>query len=248
MTQTLIEELRYIMPSSLSVVIPVYNESESLSQTLPQVLEYCSVCGWQVILVNDGSTDNSLQIINQYSENDCVRVINHKVNRGYGGALKSGLSNAQTDFVVTIDADGQHVLSYIDKVLQTQIDQDADMVVGKRTGEVISKDYYRRFGKYLIRRLAMLLTTVTVNDLNSGFKMYRTNIVQIYLRLCPNSMAFSDVITLIFVNQRHKVIEHPIQVMERVGGHSKLGTMTAFETVLEIFHIIILFNPRSNIS
>jgi hypothetical protein len=82
-----------------------------------------------------------------------------------------------------------------------------------------------------------------VQDLNSGFKLYQTTLVQQYLSLCPDSMAFSDVITLLFLNQRHLVLEHPISVRHRTTGSSSINTHTAFQTVIEILSLVMLVNP-----
>jgi len=82
-----------------------------------------------------------------------------------------------------------------------------------------------------------------LKDLNSGFKLYRVELVQKYLDLCPDSMAFSDVIAMIFLNQRHKVIEETIEVMPRLSGESSISTKTAFVTVLEILNLVMLLAP-----
>jgi hypothetical protein len=74
-------------------------------------------------------------------------------------------------------------------------------------------------------------------------KIYRTKLAQKYIQLCPDTMAFSDIITLVFINQRHLVVEQPITVTPRIAGQSTISTKTAFETVMEIFHIVTLFNP-----
>ena len=82
-----------------------------------------------------------------------------------------------------------------------------------------------------------------IHDLNSGFKLYRTDLAKKYLRVCPNSMSFSDIITLVFINQGNLILEHPIAIQPRKAGKSTINTYTAFETILEILNIILLFNP-----
>jgi hypothetical protein len=82
-----------------------------------------------------------------------------------------------------------------------------------------------------------------VKDLNSGFKLYRTEYAQHYLHVCPTSMAFSDVITLVFIQRGDLVMEHPITVNPRRTGKSKININTAFETILEILNLVVLFNP-----
>ncbi len=84
---------------------------------------------------------------------------------------------------------------------------------------------------------------VPIYDINSGMKVYRTSLAKQYLPLCPDNMPFSEIITLIFIYNKHYVIEHPIWIMERRSGISSVSTRTAFETVLEILHMVVLFNP-----
>jgi glycosyltransferase involved in cell wall biosynthesis len=231
-----------MMGHSLTVVVPAFNEAESLPVFLPQLIEHCDQKGWKIIVVDDGSTDATFQVLSAYEANEHLEILRHKVNRGYGGALKTGIGQADTDFVVTIDADGQHGLFDIQAMLAALLDVDADMVIGKRIYQE-SPNLYRAIGKWLIRRFTRLLVALSIEDLNSGFKLYNTHLVQQYLHLCPDSMAFSDVITLIFVSRRYLVIEHPIQVKRRLGGKSTINTRTAFETLFEILNVIMMFNP-----
>lgn len=229
-------------PPSLTVVVPIYNEADSLEAFLAELLPACRQNGWKLILVNDGSTDGSKAILDAHRHEPFIEVIHHKINRGYGGALKSGLARAATSHVVTIDGDGQHSVADIQTLFRFALDTDADLVVGNR-GAWKSANRYRELGKRLIRAFTRLLLPLPIYDLNSGFKLYRTELVQTYLPLCPNTMAFSDVIALIFINQRNLVVEHPITVRQRRGGKSTITTYTAVDTLLEIINIAMLFNP-----
>ncbi|HEY6072474.1 MAG TPA: glycosyltransferase family 2 protein [Anaerolineales bacterium] len=231
------------MPDSdLTIVIPVYNEAESLPRILPELLQEAERENWQVVLVNDGSMDESAQILLGHQTGPNVKVIQHKVNKGYGGALKTGIESAQTSYVLTMDADGQHSLSDIRGIHQFALAQDADMVIGARDHPQ-RKDAYRELGKWLIRGFTRMMVPLHIRDLNSGFKLYRTEIVQQYLDLCPDTMAFSDVITLLFLHQKHLVLEFPIQANERLAGSSSINTHTALQTVIEILNLVMLVNP-----
>ncbi len=231
------------MPDTdLTIVIPVYNEAESLPRILPELLQEAARENWQVVLVNDGSMDESGQILSGLQTGPNVKVIQHKVNKGYGGALKTGIESAQTAYVLTMDGDGQHSLSDIRGILQFALAQDADMVIGARDHPQ-RKDAYRELGKWLIRSFTRMMVPLHIRDLNSGFKLYRTEIVQQYLDLCPDTMAFSDVITLLFLHQKHLVLEFPIQAKERLAGSSSISTHTALQTVIEILNLVMLVNP-----
>ena len=226
----------------LTIVIPVYNEAEALPDFLANLLEACRSHGWQVIFVNDGSNDDSDQILSTIENETSAKVLHHKVNRGYGGALKTGISAATTGYVITMDADGQHDISDIDKLFDFAQRNKADMVIGARMSSK-NVNRYRELGKWLIRRLTSILVPLPIGDLNSGFKLYQTRLVQQYLSLCPDSMAFSDVITLLFLNQRHLVLEYEISTKHRTTGSSSVTTRTALQTVIEILSVVMLLNP-----
>jgi glycosyltransferase involved in cell wall biosynthesis len=229
--------------SNLTIVIPAYNESESLSTLLPELLVLCSENSWNIIVVDDGSTDSTQELLGRFiQQSDLLLVLRHKLNRGYGGALKSGIQQAKTEFVVTFDADGQHKVEDIGNMLAFIQQTGADMVVGARQAES-TRSVYRRAGKQIIRFITSILVPNNIKDLNSGFKMYHTSLVHRYLQLCPDSMAFSDVITLVFIRRKHLVLNFPIQVGERAQGKSTINTYTAIDTLYELLNIIMLFNP-----
>lgn len=229
------------MKYSVTVVVPVYNEEASLPYVMPGLIEYCHDRNWKLMVVEDGSTDATPELLKAFDDEKDVSVIHHKVNRGYGGALKTGIARTSTEFLVTIDADGQHQLSDIDALQNVCRKRDADMVVGNRGQQ--ASGWYREVGKWIIRRIVRVLLPIPIQDVNSGMKFYRTSLAQRYAPLCPDGMAFSDVMTLSFISDRHLVVEHPITVNERRGGASTVSTKTAFDTVLEILNIVTLFSP-----
>jgi glycosyltransferase involved in cell wall biosynthesis len=226
--------------TGLSIIMPAYNEAESLAVCLPEVLGFCETHGFELLIVNDGSRDATAEVIDRHRAHPKLRVTTHKVNRGYGGAIKSGVLSARTRYVITVDADGQHSLSDVLRLYDSVREADADMVVGCRVGR---GNWYRDLGKAIIRTLAKLMMQVNVYDINSGMKLYDTELARSYLKLCPDTMAYSDIITLIFISQRHRVIETPISVQPRKSGVSTINHMTAFDTVMEIFNVVLLFNP-----
>jgi glycosyltransferase involved in cell wall biosynthesis len=228
--------------SQLTIVVPAFNEAASLPDLLGRMLDYCADRNWRIILVDDGSTDSTSQVLEQFQNEPALTIIHHKLNRGYGGALKSGLQGAVTPYAVTFDADGQHKLQDIEQLMSIMLAADADLVIGSRLANQ-KGEWYRRLGKWMIRHFTQVLMPLSIVDMNSGFKLYRTEIVQQYVHLCPDSMSFSDIITLILVNQHHLVVEKPVEVQPRREGRSTINTWTAIETMMEILNILVLFNP-----
>lgn len=227
---------------SVSVVVPAYNEERSLAEFLPELIRHCTEKGYELVVVNDGSRDGSAQILTRYAQSDRISIVHHKLNRGYGGAIKSGIRAATGQWVISLDADGQHDPTDIERMLAEAQRTDADMVVGDRTQHA-DASLYRGIGKRLIRWFARILMPVPIKDINSGMKLYRTDLARRYMSLCPDHMAYSDTIGLVFIWQRHLVIETPINLRPRSSGSSTISSMTALETVKEILNIVILFNP-----
>lgn len=229
------------MSKSLTVIVPSYNEAANLPLLIPNLMQAAQKQQWKVIFVNDGSKDVSQKVLEDFQEQYDHQIIHNKVNKGYGGAIKEGIRKASTDLVVTIDADGQHSIEDVQKLYEYLIENDADMVVGKRPDS--SSGFYRRFGKNVIRTIAKILLPINIHDINSGMKIYDAQLAKRYLDLCPNSMAYSDIIALVFISYRHLVLEHPIEIQQRMTGESTISTRTAFQTVLEILNVTMLFNP-----
>jgi glycosyltransferase involved in cell wall biosynthesis len=228
--------------SNLTIIVPAYNEEESLPEFLDDILPFCQENKFKLIIVNDGSSDNTKQLLDAIQLYEWLTVVHHKLNKGYGSAIKTAIEMVDTKYLITIDADGQHTLDDVNKLFAYLMDTDADMVVGKRSGHHDTK--YRRVGKFLIRSIAKMLMPIQITDLNSGMKVYRSDLARKYIRLCPDTMAYSDIITLVFINQKHLVLEKDILIKSRVSGISTINTITALDTVLEILNIVVLFNPN----
>lgn len=225
---------------SLTLIIPAYNEEKSIEKFLPETTAFCNKKGFRLIVVNDGSNDNTANVLNKYSHESCLKICTNKVNSGYGAAIKNGVRNAETDYLITIDADGQHNLEDVEKLFQKALEADADMVVGNRRN---SSGNYRGLGKWLIRKTAAMLMPLHITDINSGMKLYNTELAKKYIRICPETMAYSDIILLTFIYKKHLVVEVPITVKPRTEGSSTISAMTAIDTMREIVNIVVLFNP-----
>ncbi|MEO6883999.1 MAG: glycosyltransferase family 2 protein [Bacteroidia bacterium] len=229
------------MENSLTIIVPAYNEEKSLEHFLPELLAFCEKNFFQLIVVNDGSSDKTQDVLEKYRQKNNFSSIKNKINKGYGGAIKAGIAEVKTKYLITIDADGQHYLEDIEKLYQEIISKDADMIVGNRKNN--ASGYYRSFGKWLIRNIAKILMPLKITDINSGMKIYTTDLAKKYIRICPDSMAYSDIIALTFISQKQLVLEIPIQIKPRTSGTSTISTKTAFETLKEILNIVVLFNP-----
>ncbi len=229
--------------SSLTIVIPCYNEEENIPVFFPELLNFAKEHDFKVIVVNDGSKDATAQELQKFSSEECLQVLTHKCNRGYGGAIKSGLHAVKTEYAITIDSDGQHRLDDVLACLEKIRKSNADMVVGSRLNN--ESGGYRTLGKWLIRSFAASLLKLPVKDLNSGMKCYRMSETVEYIDLCPDTMAYSDCILLLLVNDHKLVMEVPIEIIPRQAGKSTIGTKTAIITLAEILNLAVLLRPMT---
>lgn len=228
---------------SLTLVIPLFNEEDCIKEVIPEILETCQGM-YDVIIVDDGSNDNSNQLLKEClkKSSDDVRILQHEFNKGYGAAIKTGIKNAHTDFIVTIDADGQHRLKDVHNMFEYMSKNQVDLLIGSRVNNK-NQNLYKSLGKWIIRYFTSRMIKLDIKDLNSGLKMYkRDNILKI-IDFCPDNMSFSDSVVLVSIISQNKIKEIDIQVNDRFSGSSKVNLWSFFETIMSIIIIVVLSNP-----
>lgn len=219
----------------LTVVIPAFNEEQAIGKVVERVKAMCSDYVQEVIVVDDGSSDKTALI----AEEAGARVVRHCRNLGYGAALKTGIRCAQTEYVLTMDGDGQHQIE--DVVRLWEAADVGDMVVGQRTS-LLHSPLWRMPGKWMIGLMANYLTQRRIPDLNSGLRLIRREVALKYLHLCPSGFSFSTTITMALLSRGYNVAYLPIQVEKRTGK-STVSVTTGLETIILILRIASLFNP-----
>jgi len=223
--------------STLTIIIPAYNEEKGISDTLKELLPVAVERNWHIIVINDGSVDATADIVNGFSS---VRLLSHPYNRGYGAALKTGIRSAETEFVALYDADGQH--TPVDLVRLFEGKGSYDMVIGKR-GKDSHHDWIRKPGKWVLSRVANTLTGIKIPDLNSGLRVIRTSAIINLLHLFPDGFSFSTTSTIAFMNLGLFVGYIPIVVRKRVGTSTVKQFKHGSNTIMLILRLIVLFNP-----
>ncbi len=196
-----------------SIVIPTYNEEQSIGEVLESIIQVMaqSDVTSEIIVVDDGSEDKTAEIAGHKG----VRLIQHSLNKGYGAALKTGIRHARYDIIVTIDADGTYCSQDIPRLL-TEIAH-SDMVVGARIGKEARVPALRRPAKWLLTQLANYLTGTRIPDLNSGLRAFRKEIAMEFFRILPAGFSFTATITLAMLSNDYVVKYIPIDYHERVG-------------------------------
>lgn len=226
-----------ISKTMLTVIIPAYNEEEGIENTVKTLLDFGKDKGWKVIVVNDGSTDKTREILERIKE---VTLINHPYNKGYGASLKTGILQADTPLISFYDADGQHRPEDLEK-MQLNFDN-YDMLVGQR-GKDSHQEWVRKPGKWVLSKVANFLTGRKIPDLNSGLRIIKRDIIKEMLHLFPDGFSFSTTSTIAFMNMGYNIDYHPIVVNKRVGKSTVKQLKHGSSILLLILRLIVLFNP-----
>ncbi|MEC7640567.1 MAG: glycosyltransferase family 2 protein [Nitrospinota bacterium] len=226
----------------LSIVVPVYNEEESLEQTVQEMEGFLDNEGAELILVNDGSNQETVGVL-QKIKHPAVTILHHETNRGYGAALKTGLSLAQHEFVAITDADGTYPNKRIPEFFQTAKDQNLDMVVGARRGDNVNIPWLRVFPKWCIGQLANYVARRSIPDLNSGLRVMRKEIVEKYLSVLPDGFSFTSTITLAMLVNGFAVKYIDIDYHKRKGLSKIRPIRDTLNFIQLILRATVFFDP-----
>ena len=205
----------------LTIVLPMLNEEKTIKAILESLPYDNSI---EIIVVNDHSTDNSLKEIEKVKLNRKIRVINHKLNRGYGRAIISGISQAKGEVIVTIDSDGQHSPDDIFNLVKPIFEGDADYTIGSRyKGTYFYKlPVFTRVGEVIVEKLIQLLFGPKVVNNQTGFRAFNRKVVPILNNTKYPGYAYCTEQILRVSILGFKIKECPIKVYSRQFGSSKI--------------------------
>jgi len=197
--------------AGVSVIIPAHNEELGLERVVTGICDAIGKHGsrFEIIVVDDGSTDRTGEILSDLSRRD-LRLVAVRLARraGYGGAIKSGLRRATYETVLICDADMTYPPEAIPELLESM--RDHVMVVGARTGEQVRIPWTRRPAKRFITWLAEYLTDQNIPDLNSGLRTVRKSVMERFMPLLQDGFSLTTTITLVMLTNGSPVRYVPI--------------------------------------
>lgn len=225
----------------LSIVIPVYNEEENLPELLQRLNESLLAIGrpYEVIFVNDGSRDRSLQILKEASASDpCLKVVDFNRNYGQHAAVFAGFEACRGDVIVTLDADLQNPPEEIAKLV-AKMDEGYDVVGSVRQQRKDS--LFRKVASKFINRVTSWVTGVQLHDYGCMLRAYRKEIVK---TLCASKeiSTFIPVLADLFAG---RITEVPVAHAERSRGESKYSVLTLIRLQFDLITSFSLLPLRA---
>ncbi len=224
---------------SISVFFPTYNEEGSIKDTVLKAVNVLErqFKQWEILIVNDGSTDNTKEIAEQLIKNKQslllgrVRVINHIQNKGYGASLQSGFYNAKYDWIAFTDSDGQFDFSEVNKFVDKQTETNADLIIGYYKKRQVSK--FKILTSKMWELSVMILFGLHVRDIDCGFKLISKKVIEKISKLESERGAFiSSELLIKSKKSGFKIVEIAVTHYPRTEGK---GTGRNLKVIVKSF-------------
>jgi glycosyltransferase involved in cell wall biosynthesis len=216
---------------NLSVIIPIYNERNTIKLILERVL--ATGLTNEIILVDDGSTDGTRSLLAQFEDHPGIRVIYHAKNQGKGGAVRSGIAIATGDLILIQDADLEYDPRDYPSLLKPIQEGIADVVYGSRFlgGPHRVTMFWHMLANKLLTLTTNLLYDTILSDMETGYKVFRRNVLE-GIKLRANRFDFEPEFTAKILKQKVRIYEVPISFNPRSYAEGKKIKMKdAFEAV-----------------
>lgn len=222
------------------LIIPAYNEEANILKVCQEVETYNTEI--EYIVINDGSTDNTLKILQENNLNH----INLVHNLGIGGAVQTGYKYAYEhnyDIALQFDGDGQHDINYVKKLCNPIIDGQADIVIGSRyldkTTSSFKSTFMRRFGSNIISTFIKICTRIKITDPTSGFRAANKKVIEKFAKEYPTEYPEPESIVTLLIDG-YKVKEVPVNMKERIGGKSSIRFLKTADYMIKVVLAIII--------
>lgn len=228
------------------VVIPCYNEQDSIDRVIHEISE--AFPNIDIIVVNDGSTDNTRT---KAEATQKAIVLDLPANLGVGGAVQTGFKYAKRnyyDIVIKLDGDGQHDPKSIPNLIRPLVDDNADIVIGSRFiqyNEGFQSTFWRRVGIRFFEMVCRALTGIKITDATSGLRAYNRRAVEFMAGNYP-SFDYPEPEEIILARKNSlRMIEVPAIMRERMSGESTISSAMSIYYMLKVTLSMIFISLRT---
>jgi len=220
----------------LSIVLPIFNEAQSIPELFSEIQSALTAFEYEIIAVNDGSKDNSMQVLKDSAAKDeRIKVIDLKKNYGQTAAINAGIQNATGEIIVLMDSDLENLPSDIPMLIE-KLDQGYDVVSGWRKDRWKGQFLTRKLPSVLANKLISKISGVSLHDYGCTLKAYKSDVLQ-RVRLYGQMHRF---IPVYCKWQGGVVTETPVKYQHRKYGKSNYGMSRTYKVVLDLILIKFL--------
>jgi len=215
----------------LSVIIPIYNEVESIQEIVNRVKK--TKLAWEIVLVDDGSIDGTRDVLKEMDGKDNVRVILKEKNQGKGSAVTIGMRAAQGEVLLIQDADLEYDPRDYPTLLKPLEEGIADVVYGSRFlgGPRRVVMYWHMVANYMLTFMTNILYNTILSDMETGYKVFRKNVVE-GMTIHAKRFDFEPEFTAKILKRKYRIFEVPISFNPRdYSEGKKIKLKDAFEAV-----------------
>jgi glycosyltransferase involved in cell wall biosynthesis len=228
--------------TKLSVVIPCYNEINTIREIIKKViynLQQYSFNDYEILVVDDCSNDGTSEILEQINLKENIKIFSHKENLGKGAAVQTGIKNITGDILIIQDADLEYDPSDYEKLLRPFFEADADVVYGSRFiggGKYVRIHFFWHYlANKIITFVCNMFTNLNLTDVETGYKLFKNSCLK-NVELKEKSFSFEPEITIKLAKKKFKFFEVPITYNGRSYNEGKkIGLKDAFIAFKAIF-------------
>ena len=222
---------------SYSLIIPYFNEGITIASTLNEYGNALSIIGvhFEIIIVDDGSITPAATFLKEADSKYEYTLIEHRINKGYGSAIKTGINSSNYENIIITDSDNTYPANALGKMIFEYENLDVAMVIGAREGKRANIPLTRRPAKYFLRKLASYLCEDNIRDLNSGLRIFKKSLYIRFQHLMPTRFSMTSTLTILLSMERCPISYVPTNYRKRRGKSS----ISPLKDTLRFFNLIV---------